>query len=360
MTGNMKEKAIIFRNIDMKTCQLDCNDDSFIFAHCHRTSESKKIERTGGRDGRSENQSHNIIDINSPHLSRKTPVTVASVRGYKGVVELPSKGADMSLINKKGNKRRNKKLLGACRSGDVEAVKQVLEQVNVDINSRGFRRMTPMLLAAKNGHRGVLDFLVSEGADMSLVDQRGHNVLHAACRAGYVEIVKYVLSQNILDINRGDKMMRTPLMVASETGHKDVVELLVRSGANVSLVNEKGRNFLHFACQGGDVETVKYVLAQDNVGINSRDFRGRTPVMEAAKNGHKEVVVFLLSKGADVSLVDVSGNHLLHTACEGGNIEVVKYVLAQDSVDINARNKKGKTAADTAKSHGLLHILDLL
>ncbi|XP_067653298.1 putative ankyrin repeat protein RF_0381 [Haliotis asinina] len=303
--------------------------------------------------------SQNIININSEDLSRRTPVMVAETRGHKHLVELLlAEGADMSLVNKRRNKSK-KILLAACRKGNVEAVRHVLEQDNADINSRGVLRMTPAITAAKKGRKDVVEFLMRKGANMSLVDQRGWNILHAACWGGDVETVKYVLSQKI-NINSLDLLRRTPVILASRKGRKEVVHLLLSEGADVSLVTKRGDNFFHAACLGGYVEMVKYVLTLDDVDINSRGCNEKTPVMMAAENGHKDVVEVLVNEGANKSLVDTNGNNILHAACRGGNMKLVKYVVSQGAVDINARNTLGDTAADIAKKHRLFDILHLL
>ncbi|XP_046341387.2 ankyrin repeat-containing protein NPR4-like [Haliotis rufescens] len=158
-------------------------------------------------------------------------------------------------------------------------------------------------------------------------------------------MVKYILSHDMEDINSRGWKKRTPVMASALHGNKEVVELLVVEGADVSLVSERGENILHLACQGGRVQVVKYVLSKDTVRINSRGWKKRTPVMAAALHGHKEVVELLVVEGADLSLVSERGENILHLARRGGHVEVVKYVLSQDKVGINAQNNKGQTAA---------------
>ncbi|XP_071084678.1 inversin-B-like [Haliotis cracherodii] len=149
-------------------------------------------------------------------------------------------------------------------------------------------------------------------------------------------------------------------MWAACRGHRDVMELLVSEGADVSLVDEDGDNTLHYACMRGDVETVKCVLSLHVVDINSRGWKSRTPVMAVARWGHRDVVEILVSEGADVSLVDEYGYNILHWACMGGDVETVKFVLSLNVVDIDARNLAGLTAADMARLGGHQEVVKLL
>ncbi|XP_048250653.1 serine/threonine-protein phosphatase 6 regulatory ankyrin repeat subunit B-like, partial [Haliotis rufescens] len=248
----------------------------------------------------------------------------------------------------------------ACLGGHVDKVKNVLLQMDVDINSRGQYGRTPLMEGAEKGHRQVFDLLVREGADVSLVDDNGSNILHVACLGGHVDIVKYVLSQKVSDMNGRGQYGRTPLMVAAEKGHRQVFDLLVREGADVSLVDDDGNNILHMACIGGHVDMVKYVLSQRVADINSRGQYGRTPLMVAAEKGHRQVFDLLVRGGADVSLVGVDRKNILHVACLGGHVDMVKYVLSQKVADMNGRGTYGRTPVMMAAEKGHRQVCDLL
>ncbi|XP_048245203.1 ankyrin repeat domain-containing protein 17-like [Haliotis rufescens] len=248
----------------------------------------------------------------------------------------------------------------ASEAGDLLRVKLILSKGRVDINRKEWIGRTPVMLAAGEGHTGLVKLLVSEGADMSLEDRFGINILHSACIGGDVEMVKYVLSRDMVDIDGKVKCGRAPTMLAAENGHRELVELLVSKGAHVIYVDDRRDNILHCACRGGHVEVVKYVLSQDKVDINRRGWKKRTPVMEAALNGNKEVVELLVCEGADVSLVGEAHDNILHCVSKGGVVEVVKYVLSQDMVDINSRGWQKRTPIMVAALNGHKEVVELL
>ncbi|XP_048253970.1 probable palmitoyltransferase AKR2 [Haliotis rufescens] len=249
----------------------------------------------------------------------------------------------------------------ACREGDVSRVQYILTEGHVDLNSREKEhRMTPLMLAARWGETEVFDLVMSKGGNASLVDINGDNILHLACLGGHVEMVRYIASQKIVDINSRGVYGRTPLMFAAIKGHRGVFDLVVSTGGNASLVDTNGDNILHLACLGGHVEMVKYILSQKIVDINCRGMVGRTPLMMAAGMGHKRVFDLLVSKGGDVSAVDVNGGTILHMPCFSGHIEMVKHILSQDIVDIHAKDKDGDTAAMIAKRGKHMKVYDLI
>ncbi|XP_071115943.1 ankyrin-1-like [Haliotis cracherodii] len=296
------------------------------------------------------------VYVNCRRQSR-TPVMASAGEGHIQVVELlVGKGADVSLVDGDGNNT----LHWACYGGDVETVKFVLSLNVVDIESRGIGSWTPVMVAARRGHMEVVELLVGKGADVSLVDVHGYNILHLACWGKHVKMVKFVLSLNVVDIDSRGYRRWTPMMVAARRGNRKVVALLLAKGADVSLVDAYNDNILHLACMGGHVKMVKFVLSLNVVDIDCRGFDSQTPVMGAARQGHGEVVELLVNEGADVSLVDDLGDNILHHACAGGNMKTVKLVLSLNVVDVDARNKVGQTAVYWARRRGHQRVVKLL
>ncbi|XP_067654159.1 putative ankyrin repeat protein RF_0381 [Haliotis asinina] len=256
--------------------------------------------------------------------------------------------------------KAHQRLLNASIHGDLDTVKRILAMSYVDINSRGWWSRTAVMEASKNGHRGVVKFLVDRGANLSLVDERGDNVLHWACDGGHLDIVKLILSLDVVDINSGDFLGITPVMVAVLHEHRDVVKFLVGEGADVSQVDSDGDTVLHYACRKGDLEIVELILSLNMVDINSRGRFSITPVMGAVHYKHRDVVKVLVGDGAEMSLVDSDGNTVLHYACRSGDLEIVDLILSAYKADINALNNDGKTAVDEARVHGVPQIVELL
>ncbi|XP_046550122.1 alpha-latroinsectotoxin-Lt1a-like isoform X1 [Haliotis rubra] len=117
---------------------------------------------------------------------------------------------------------------------------------------------------------------------------------------------------------------------------------------------------LYSASSRGDLETVTRILAAGHVDINTRGWWSRTPVMEAARRGHSDVVKFLVGRGADVSLEDSDGDNVLHVACRGGDLELVKLIVSSNLVDVNARNNDGRTAVDWARNYRHQRVVEFL
>jgi len=78
------------------------------------------------------------------------------------------------------------------------------------------------------------------------------------------------------------------------------------------------------AASMGNADTVRSILASRNVDVNGIDDHGNTPLIQAARFGHDEVVTALLIARADVNMKNDEGKTALMLAAEGGHDETVR------------------------------------
>ena len=108
---------------------------------------------------------------------------------------------------------------------------------------------------------------------------------------------------------------------------------------------------IHEAAELGDLEKVRAYLEQDPKQINATDSKGRTVLGRAARSGKKELVEFLLEKGATEDIF---------AAAIVGHTDKVAALLKQDPKLINARDSDGKTALHWAALYGQTKVMELL
>uniref|UniRef100_A0ABD2VXT8 PRANC domain-containing protein n=1 Tax=Trichogramma kaykai TaxID=54128 RepID=A0ABD2VXT8_9HYME len=143
------------------------------------------------------------------------------------------------------------------------------------------------------------------------------------------------------------KTNESPLHLAIYFGHKEVVELLLRNGADPNLADAKGLTPLHVICkrdENDDGLLERFFEINDEkhqlVRVNARDTFGNTPLhslYKFARYDHLMVAKFLLQKGADPNLANEDGSTLLHLICkrDSNDEERLTEVLIQLCDEVN-------------------------
>ncbi len=94
--------------------------------------------------------------------------------------------------------------------------------------------------------------------------------------------------------------------------------------------------------------------------VNHQNEWGQSALACACANGHKTIAASLLAVGADANLANKEGNSALHWACLMGQLECVKLLVESGKVDLNLRNRLGRTALDESYDRGHSAVFDYL
>jgi cytohesin len=132
-----------------------------------------------------------------------------------------------------------------------------------------------------------------------------------------------------------------PLHAAITLGKKDLVKLLLDSGADPEKAAGNGKTALHVAVRSRDADTIRLLLAR-RVPLEARDARGCTPFRDAAAQLAVPIAETLAAAGADVNAADNFGRTALHVAVESYSSDLLEFMLARKA-DLNAADKQGQT-----------------
>mmetsp|Transcript_3178 Transcript_3178/g.11496 ORF Transcript_3178/g.11496 Transcript_3178/m.11496 type:complete len:190 (+) Transcript_3178:138-707(+) len=148
----------------------------------------------------------------------------------------------------------------------------------------------------------------------------GARLLDAAAR-GDVPTLHEVIARSGWSFARG-KFGRTPLHVACEAGHDDVVSVLLAAGpGDVDAKTTHGFTAVYVAANFGHAPCVK-LLCDAGGDAQLPDAGGLTPLHIASRNGRAKVVEALLRHGVDADARDTIGWTALHWACHRGEAGV--------------------------------------
>ncbi|XP_064833770.1 poly [ADP-ribose] polymerase tankyrase-1 isoform X5 [Oncorhynchus masou masou] len=433
------------RNTDGKSA-LDLADPS---AKAVLTGEYKKDELLeAARSGNEEKLMALLTPLNvNCHASdgRKstsqkmlsTPLHLAAGYNRVRIVQLLLQhGADVHAKDKGGLVP----LHNACSYGHYEVTELLLKH-GACVNAMDLWQFTPLHEAASKNRVEVCSLLLSHGADPSLVnchgksavdmaptpelkerltyEFKGHSLLQAAREADMakakktlaLEIINFkhpqthetalhcsvasphpkrkqvteLLLRKGANVNEKNKDFMTPLHVAAERAHNDIMEVLQKHGAKMNALDTLGQTALHRAAMAGHLQTCRLLLSygvdasilslqgftasqmgneavqqilSENVPVRNSDVDYQ--LLEAAKAGDLDTVKSLCSP-QNVNCRDLEGRHStpLHFAAGYNRVAVVEYLL-HHGADVHAKDKGGLVPLHNACSYGHYEVAELL
>ena len=249
-------------------------------------------------------------------------------------------------------------------SGSNLSIVQALLKAGADPNIADMNRNTPVSIAIERKNLPVLSALIEAGG--SCKRQSGQKpVSQLVMRTYSIEILKYLMDKNLIDVNERGENGETPLLTADGSA----VSLLLEKGANPADTDINGMNKV-------DRLPVALKLILDSPlcpDINKLAPDGMTPLMRALSYGRRpdDIKLFidhkadlsrysddgrsiwdfcknpavqqlLLENGANPNQLSQYGSTLLHDAVNKADIERVKLLLKYKA-DPKMKNRAGLT-----------------
>ncbi|GFQ79999.1 hypothetical protein TNCT_188471 [Trichonephila clavata] len=318
---------------------------------------------------------------------------VAAINGHMSVVEtLVNKGAGINAITTIGDRMSSLHL--ATKHGHVEIV-QFLISKNADINIQSVDGLTPLHIASAEGHTKIVEILLDGNAksdirtgknqspaELAVENDHLHvlkvlspkerctasSLLGIAASKGFLEIVRYLVSEKKADMHFRNSAGKKPIQVAAEFGYGNVVEYFFKLDSSL-----KEKTVLHLAVSKGHLELTKYLIAQ-NVDVNAANDAGLTSVHLAVINGHKNILQILLDAGAYYDSRDKLNRKPVQLAC---NYSIEKALKAteklftckfpidvelciEDGAFVNAKRSSGMTPLHFAAWKGFEWMVNYL
>jgi len=290
------------------------------------------------------------VDVNSSEFE-KTGLTEAVELGRLDIVELFLAKKD---VNVNGENRTMPPLVAAAKTGRLNIVRRLLKHRDININASEYLLETAISIAAKEGHWDVVEFLLSqEGIDLSA---GATPVLHSAVAHGKGLLVEKLIARDDVDINCLSYSGRTAAVVAGAHGKLAILQALL-SHTSIQL-NGLALPLVEAAAEGHE-EVVRWLLSRSDIDVNQIDGYGYTAVGKAANRGQEAVLEALLNHpGVSVN----AGNPPLCQAVLSGHTKIVKRLLSCEGIDVTAvdTSVRAGTAFSIACQRGEKEIVELL
>lgn len=113
---------------------------------------------------------------------------------------------------------------------------------------------------------------------------------------------------------------------------------------------------LGWAALNNRLELVKWLVETKKADVNALDRESDTALTQAVYKGHFEVARYLVEKGANVKAINSNGYSVLYWAAQGGNLELVKWLVETHKLDPNLEDRDGYNALSNAIYYGHLPV----
>ncbi|KAG4284400.1 hypothetical protein FPRO06_08779 [Fusarium proliferatum] len=274
-------------------------------------------------------------------------------------------------------------ILRTVRMGDLNKVKNLIEQANIspDYQRKGGKSL--LELAVQNGHLHIVQYLTEMGANVNVKVRQTRSLLDVAVASRDLEIVTFLSSLNSIPLDEGEPNNNTLAACAMLDPFPQAIMAQLLRAASPKCSQE----LLLFAIKSKNATAVAYfaealdascfdsalevaatiahlpcldaVLSSGKTDPNARDVDGGLPLHKACASGALPIVQRLYAVTTTPHIMYASGNTPLHLASMGGHIAVVEFLL-RNGADINASNKGLETPLEIAIRNGETAVQKLL
>lgn len=269
-----------------------------------------------------------VDDVDDKH---RTSLHASAIYGTVAAAKVIL-GRSTSAVNARGPLGKTP-LHFAAAYGHTELVK-ILTQHHAEVDSQCNGKLTPLHLACGCGTdaKDIVDHLLSQDAAVESETEERMTPLHIAAAHGQLEVVKSLLAApHKANINAESEGGWIPLHLASWGRHAhhlnpstdtadnprtnpsrvnyvEVVRVLLEAGANVNQKSRAAKTALHLAAESGHEDIVRVLLQQSHIILAAKDDQGNTPLLNAAKTEQGRNIVDLLAPWTPQSIESLTSN----------------------------------------------------
>lgn len=215
--------------------------------------------------------------------------------------------------------------------GKREAAKLII-QAGADVNLKVKDSYSPLYMAVSRGWFDVTEMLISRGAKID-IDNKTEPLLYAAVEKESKGIVLLLISKcpdiHKLVSAKGNYNDEVPLHVAARTGNLEIGKILVRNGADIDALENRGYSPLEVAIDEGNRQFSKYLIEKGADIYPVTLTNGvRSPVFTAVLRDDADTLKLLLKRGAIPDTRDRWNGTPLYYALYDNNPEISTLLMS--------------------------------
>ncbi|MEI0518139.1 ankyrin repeat domain-containing protein [Brachyspira murdochii] len=246
----------------------------------------------------------------------------------------------------------NMSIIRTIQESDTNALRNIMMYSNFNMNSVIIAYETPLTYAIHLGKDDMVNELLKYRIDNTNIinietsfiprDDLYFNEIRA-------EFTGYVYLYNA-----------SPLQYAIFKGNTNIINTLLRFGADINRKDSLGNNTLMYAASYGSAEVIDTLLNYSSNSYRVVDIYGDTPLHNAALLGNTNTLTALMNRTPiNINVQNIDGNTPLHLAVKNHNTNTYRFLLLKGA-DYTIKNYDGKTASDLLYGDGIESIESII
>lgn len=214
---------------------------------------------------------------------------------------------------------------------------------------------TGLIRAAERGHAHIIGRLLQTNIDVDHINNLGWTAMHEAIIFGddsqnYLDTVRLLIAGGAEVELPTRARPRTPIELAADANQVNITETLSRAVSQQKV--EDYDDLLLQAASDGDADLAAIALG-NGADLETRDAKGRTPLLLAATFDRLALARLLVFLGADPDALDARHDTPFLVTGVTGSVEMLEIVLTAGP-DMTILNRFGGTALIPASERGHL------
>ena len=334
--GNDAEKAVelvLNDGLDINTPAL-CNRTPLLWASL--SSSGEFIET--------------LIDLGANVNAQRTDDKVAPVtlsvcfNNFVAVNLLLDHGADVNIAGADGNSP----LHGAVSNGFFDIAKRLVEKGS-DVNLQNKEGRTPLFLGVKNKHEQLIKLLIENEADVNIGYKKNYTERILLVRGKdkgraawhYVLVKKHLLGLFLKRVKGGRVNVADFGDILRSGWGKDPPEGIIDQILEECDFKEiPGVTVLHIASKENNEPEIIDLLVKSGANVNAQDAEGFTPLHMAAIHGNLKIVKKLVDLDADVNIITTDGKNAAELAHLNEELEIEEYLESKMASSQRTKEKE--------------------
>lgn len=263
-----------------------------------------------------------LINVSDPEDEETGLHIAAAVNNEAMLGFLLKKGASATVKDKLGRTPA----MRAAEYGHIQSLVVLIESSEtIDLSARDNegQNILHYCLCPTKRHQQCLDLAIKNGASVNNVGRDGKTLVAKVCLENLSSCLNSMLLAGMDPNIQIQETGESGLHISCALGSEECVRALVKGGADVNLVDEKGYTPAHCAAQCGHLNLLR-ILSGYQADFTILNKEKVSPLHLAAENGHGPICKFLPQRGCLATLKDIDGATARSLAKDAGHKDAMK------------------------------------